>query len=315
MDKILQFLDVNKIDYKQNIDLKTKTWIKTGGVASVWIIPSTVEQLEDLGIFLYKNNVDFEIVGYTSNIFFKRDYNPNVIISTIKLKKYSIDGNKVICDCGVSISTLSKSFAKIGYSGFYGLVDLPGTIAAAIYNNAGCFDCMVSSHLGSVRFLNSQGKIETLEYKDLDFSHRSTILKEKRLQGIILQVTLNVEMSALPSKEAVKVEEVHAKRIKQQEGPVKNLGSVHSRFEKRKNIRNLIIRIINKIHRLTPKQHKTLILFLYRYSYLDKYISDKSLNTFIWYDDNAEQMFDAYSLFIHKAHSNVIVEIEVKDGN
>lgn len=50
-----------------------------------------------------------------------------------------------MCECGVSVKRLSAEMVKSGFVGFAGLCDLPGTVAAAIYGNAGCYGCDLSS--------------------------------------------------------------------------------------------------------------------------------------------------------------------------
>lgn len=314
MEKLKIFLNNNNINYSTNVDLKRKTWIKTGGIASVWIVPCTIEELISIGRYIYREGLNFEIVGYTSNIFFTNAYNPEIVISTIKLKNYFIEENKAICDCGVQVSALSKEFVKFGYMGYYGLIDLPGTIAAAVHNNAGCFNCSVSAQLDSIIILSEYGDVITLDSAALEFSHRSSILKENRMNGIILQVILNVNSVGSNNTEPEKSKKVHEQRVATQGGPAKNLGSVHSLLKMRKNIWNIIIRLATKLLKLTSKQRKRLALSLYGYRHLDNYISDKGINTFIWQDGDAEKKFEEYSIFINKMHRDVKREIEIKNG-
>ncbi len=313
MEKFKLFLLENKIEHSYNVDLKSKTWIKTGGVALIWIVPMSIDQLEILGRYLYAENLKFEIVGQTSNLFFRSSYNPDIVISTIKLKDYNIIGDKVICDCGVSISKLSREFVRVGYEGYFGLVDLPGTVAAAVYNNSGCLDCSVSSLLYSIDILTVNG-VETFYYDSLMFSKRSSVLKQKKLVGIVLKVTLKVVMSNSPIEELNKSQLAHEKRVMQQEGAAKNLGSVYSKRVYKNDIKGIFVRAIKKIFNLNSLQQKRLMLIVYGYKHLDKYISDKNINTYIWQDANAELLFEDYKKFINTVFKKAILEIEIKDG-
>lgn len=313
-DNIESLLSLHDIKYDCNVSLKSKTWIKTGGTTAYWITPTSIEQLKVLVKYLYENNQKFEIVGYTSNLFFKNAYNPEIVISTIKLNKYTIEDCKIVCECGVNISKLSRECVKIGYAGFYGMVDLPGTVAAAVYNNATCFDCGVADHLESIEFLTPQGDLITLSKKQLEYTYRTSILKEKRMEGIILSAKLNVQLSDDIDLEIRKSEDTHTKRTKTQEGPKLNLGTVYSHLTFRKNVRNFIVRVLNKLFKLKPKQMKKLFLHLYGYQYLSNYISDKALITFVWRDENSEAMFQKYNQFMNEVYKNTALEIEIKDG-
>ena len=61
-----------------------------------------------------------------------------------------------MCDCGAPISSLSKSLVDKGYLGFYGFVNLPGTIGAAAVNNSGCFGCTISDLVISIIIYNKK---------------------------------------------------------------------------------------------------------------------------------------------------------------
>lgn len=70
------FLSERSIAYAKDVPLPQKTWIKTGGICECWVMPQSVEQLTKVCRFLYENNIDFDILGQTSNIFFHPTYNP-----------------------------------------------------------------------------------------------------------------------------------------------------------------------------------------------------------------------------------------------
>lgn len=45
MQTIKNKLRYFKIQFEENVPLKERTWIKTGGIASLWITPSNVKEL------------------------------------------------------------------------------------------------------------------------------------------------------------------------------------------------------------------------------------------------------------------------------
>ncbi len=93
---ISKWLDENIIQYELNVDLTKKTWIKNGGIAEIYITPDNVGQLERVLLEITKLKARYILVGHTSNMFFSNSYNPFIIISTRKINKYYLEGNKSI---------------------------------------------------------------------------------------------------------------------------------------------------------------------------------------------------------------------------
>ena len=75
-----------------------------------------------------------------------------------------------------------------------------------------------------------------------------------------------------------------------------------------------MVQNIAGIMRLMPKRRtqKKMLLWLYGYKDLAPYVSDRNVNTFVWRDEKAEQMFAKYKEFIGKVFDNAVLEIEEK---
>ena len=315
--ELIPFLVEKNVSFEENVSLSKKTWIKTGGVCACWIAPLSVEQLTEVCRYLNSNGIAFDLVGQTSNMFFHSSYNPQVVVSTVKVNKYAISGDTIFCECGVSVIKLAKDCLAKGYAGFYGLVGLPGSVASAAVNNAGCFKCSISSMLVSADVLLPDGTIRTLQKEDFQYSHRSSAFKLGEKKGIILSVKLKVEKADNIEKEYRKAEETKLYRKNKQEGPYRNLGSVFSTLKRKHNMKNqlafLIAKIASVLH-MTNLNHanKQMLLWLYGYSDLNHYISDKKINTFVWRDAEAEKKFVRYKEFMGRVYDDLVIEIEEK---
>lgn len=313
--QIKEFLSSRNIPFEENISLAQKSWIKFGGTVTLWISPASVDQLENVCRYLYANRVNFDLVGQTSNIFFHSTYNPKIVVSTVKANHYSLEGDTLICDCGCNVMKLAKDCLAQGYAGFYGLVGLPGTVASAAVNNAGCFKCSISSMLLSADVLLPNGTVQTFQKEDFQYTHRSSAFKRGEKKGVILSVKLKVAKAVDIEEEYRKSEETKLYRKNKQEGPYRNLGSVFSSFKRKHNSKNIIAAIIAKvasIFHLTSQKYafKQMLLWLYGYNDLDRYISDKQINTFVWRDGAAEEKFVRYKEFMGKVFDDLTIEIE-----
>ena len=313
--ELFSFLNNKEIPFEQNVPLSKKAWIRTGGICGCWITPTSIEQLAEVCRNLKSNGIKFDIVGQTSNMFFHSTYNPEVIVSTIHVNSYSTEGDVITCDCGTNVMKLAKDCLSQGYAGFYGLVGLPGTVASAAINNAGCFKCSISSMLVSADVLNPDGTIETITKEDFQYTHRSSAFKRGERQGVVLSVKLKVRKTANIEDEYRKSEETKIYRKTRQEGPKLNLGSVFASRKKRRNIRNLLAGVLSKFVGLfgiysKNRAYRKALLMLYGYTDLDNYISGKQINCFVWRDRQAEQKFDRYKEFMGKVFDDLTIEIE-----
>lgn len=314
---LLDFLKESGITYEQNVVLMKKTWIKTGGICKYWITPASAGQLAEVCKYLQSNGIKFDTVGQTSNIFFHSTYNPDVIVSTVRVNNYKIEGDVITCDCGTNVMKLAKDCLSQGYAGFYGLVGLPGTVAAAAVNNAGCFHCSISSMLVSADVLNPDGSVETISKEDFHYTRRSSVFKRGERTGIVLSVKLKIEKAADIDDEIRKSDATKAYRKNRQEGPKLNLGSVFSTLKARRNVKNITVILLSKVagacHLGNEKRiYKQLLLNIYGYTDLSNYISDKQLNTFVWRDGESEKMFVRYKEFMGKVFKCLTIEIEEK---
>lgn len=316
MDLLDSFLISNGISYEKNTDLKKKTWIKTGGIVSRWIQPKMLDELIETVRFLQKNNLDYEIVGFTSNIYYLDSYNPSIIISTKSLKSYNDGVEFISCECGTPVASIARYAVSRGYKGFAGLVNLPGTVAAAIYNNSSCFGCSVSSLLQEVKILDSWGGISSLHPEDFSFKHRFSKFKSGELKGVILSVKLKKVLGSI-DKEVEYARNASIQRKKTQGSYSLTLGSVYSKFLKRNNFKNLFIRFAGVFYRfkiLSMKQLILIQLYLYGYKDLVNCVSMNNLNTFIWNKNEVDiyQKFIRYQQFMNKEFDNPVLEIEIR---
>jgi len=316
MKGLSEFLIEKKVFYDHNIPLSKKTWIKTGGMCECWITPDTRTQLIEVCMYLYHNNIKFDLVGQTSNIFFHSTYNPQVVVSTVKVNNFEIENDIIVCDCGVSVIKLAKECLAKGYADFYGLVGLPGTVASAVYNNSGCFDCSISSMLVSADVLQPDGTIQTMMKEDFCYSKRSSAFKRGEKEGVILSVKMKVEKAEDKKVEYIKAEETKIYRKNKQEGYLNNLGSVYGKRKYRQTFKNRLASLLAKmmvllgISKTRNRAQKMLLLKMYGYSDLDHYVSDRNINTYIWKDALAEANFERYKDFMRKVFKDLNLEIE-----
>lgn len=320
IQKIIDFLQVEQISFEKEVDLKTKTWIKRGGIAKLWIQPIKLIEFEKLVIWCQLNILQFEVIGNTSNCYFLNDYNPEIVISTLKLNEIEIKKDTITCDCGYNISRLAKYCILHGIADYEGFIGLPGTVGGAAINNAGCYGSLISDVISDVCIIQN-GKKHLLTTEQLSYQHRNSALKSKKIEGVVTSVTFNIEHKENQTILKNRAEGFQLHRKKHQEHTYPNLGSIFSVLEFKTP--PIIIRIVNAIiqrlikyiirnHVTKQKLRTKLFLLFSRAGKFRKYISEYAIGCFIWKDDNADLAFIEYVDFIKLKSCNYKLEIDIK---
>lgn len=229
-----------------------------------------------------------------------------------------IDQNLIVCDCGVQMTKLSRFAVSNGYMGYEGMINLPGTVGGAIVNNSGCYGCGIDTVLKSIELLTPEGTIINLKVKDLDYQFRTSNIKKGIIRGIILRAYLDISQRDSPEVLIDIANKNSQNRLITQDPPAHNLGTTVHCISYNKNLKNAIFRAILKVVRILVKDpikihrlSKSLILILYRKSYLSEYISDKRMNCYIWKDTEADKYFEDYLDLMRKVYQHTSIEIEI----
>jgi UDP-N-acetylmuramate dehydrogenase len=321
MQDTIQFLNSHQIPFLTNVDLKQKTWIKRGGIATLWIEPELISDLEKFAIWGQLNGVPFEVIGGTSNTYFLNGYNPSIVISTLKLNKVIHEAHSITCDCGHSMSQLARYCISKGIAGFEGFIGLPGTVAGAAINNSGCFGSLTSDLVTSVEIV-SNGNVHRIDKASLDYTHRKSMLKDAPSNSIVV-LRVVFEIGSIKSPELLKEKSIKYQSFrKMSQGSGRcTLGSTFSSFDLKplpllSNIAYKCIRLLMKLflrNSIKSDKIKTrLLLFFYHAGPFRKYVSDHWIGCFVWRDSSADDAFTEYVKFIETITTSSKLEIDIK---
>ena len=258
------------------------------------------------------------MVGHTSNIYFKNSFNIQNLVQTRKLTNYTILGNQVECECGVHVRQLARDMVKMGYVGFEGLVDLPGTIGGAVVNNSGCYGCQVSDLLKEVRLLQPNGAVKSLSHQELAFKFRSSALKRGEIKGVILSVTLVLAKGQSDELKRL-ADKAHQDRLKTQPGPRNNLGSTYHSLGERtlfgkclwmmSGIYSRCLKMFGEDSFSRGKKKSELEFLLAGGRQVLPYLW--SIDRFIWKDKRADIVFLQYQKVLRRIYIDPKLEIEI----
>ena len=226
-EKLLNFLKMNEVEYKENLWLKNYSSVKIGGMASLVLFPDTVEKIITAIDFLVENKIDYKIIGRLTNILIEDKAFDTVFLKTDNLKGVIMLEDGIRLFAGEKLSVLSYLLAKEGIGGFSALSGIPGSIGGNVRNNAGAFGVEISDILRSVTVYSPiEKRILKLSFEDAEFGYRKSVFSS--LPMIILYADFHIAYDS-PERIREHILEVKQRRIKTQPLEFLSLGSVFKR--------------------------------------------------------------------------------------
>ncbi len=180
-----------------DIKLSSRTSLRIGGRAGIWIEPADVKDLARALSFVNRHKIPMFVIGNGSNVL-SSDSGFNGILVHLGsefFKKVRIEGTRISVAAGFGLPKLVRLACDNSLGGLESLVGIPGTVGGAVYMNAGGHKNPAYRNIGelvtSVKVMEPDGKVKTLKKKDLSFGYRSSNLD----RYIILECELELDRS------------------------------------------------------------------------------------------------------------------------
>jgi UDP-N-acetylmuramate dehydrogenase len=301
----------------KNISVQDISWVKSNrmilekikGVDNLYY-PEALLELIDLVTELEMRHSPYLIIGHSSNTLFLPSFHIDNIICTLHLRHWEETESHIVCDCGVSVSSLAKKMVKKGYIGFEGLTDLPGTIASAVYGNCGCRGCSINSLVDYFTLLLPSGEIRHLSPSDLHPTYRSTALKRGDVRGVIMQVFLKIERGDRTELEQ-KAEDHHRTRMREQPPAANNLGTTFVLGQP--NLLGRLCCFAMRVIRLWAGSDVASYAWLLRLLGKGRFAPYTwRVERYLFYDAKAHLLFGHYMKFVKRLYPKAQLEIEIR---
>lgn len=222
---IKNFFDEHNINYKEEISLKNYNTYKINTNAKFLVYPSNEKELILILKKLKEDKIKYFILGNGSNIIFSMDYYDGVIIKLDNLNQVEYYDDTVTVGAGCLLSKIALETVKKGYSGLIFATGIPGTVGASTAMNAGAYNSDMSNVVKSVKVLNENNEIITLNNKELMYTYRDSYLKSHK-NLIVLSTTFKLTKDENIEDMKKQIEERCKKRIATQPLNEPNAGSV-----------------------------------------------------------------------------------------
>ena len=202
-----------------DFDIKKSTTMKIGGKIARFYTPETIDEFVQI---MQKEPKAF-IAGNLSNVIVSSFGYDGAVISTKKLNKIQVDGNKIIAGAGVRGTKLSKIALENGLSGMEFMIAFPGSIGGEVYMNAGAHGQEIASILKLAKIYSPQDGLLELSNKELEFGYRTSICHKKNYS--VLEVEFEL-LSKSRDEIQLKIDEnLSFRKSKQPDLTIPNCGS------------------------------------------------------------------------------------------
>lgn len=202
-----------------DFDIKKSTTMKIGGKIAKFYTPETIDEFVQI---MQKEPKAF-IAGNLSNVIVSSFGYDGAVISTKKLNKIQVDGNKIIAGAGVRGTKLSKIALENGLSGMEFMIAFPGSIGGEVYMNAGAHGQEIASILKFAKIYSPQDGLLELSNKELEFGYRTSICHKKNYS--VLEVEFEL-LSKSRDEIQLKIDEnLSFRKSKQPDLTIPNCGS------------------------------------------------------------------------------------------
>lgn len=203
------------------------TTFKVGGAADFFIKISSRQQLVKTVPYLNALGLSYFVLGNGSNLLVSDNGYQGVILQIgAQMGNITVDGTKITVQAGAPLAKLAKTAMEHGLSGLEFASGIPGTVGGAVMMNAGAYGGEMEQVVSSVTVLAKDGSELTLSHDDMEFSYRSSILKNRSF--IILEAEFTLQSGDTKQIQA-KMEEYGQSRREKQPLQYPSAGSTFKR--------------------------------------------------------------------------------------
>ena len=158
------------------------TTFRIGGKAEAVCFVHELRELQQLFVYLNKENIPCLVVGRGSNLLVRDGGFKGVVIimreHLATIEQHEKNGQILVAGGGLALSDLVKYCSQKGLGGLEFLAGIPGTVGGAVTMNAGAFGKDMGTVVQKIELVNRQGELTSRDRSDLAFSYRESSIQE-----------------------------------------------------------------------------------------------------------------------------------------
>ncbi|MBI4157734.1 UDP-N-acetylmuramate dehydrogenase, partial [Candidatus Woesebacteria bacterium] len=166
---------------RESVSFSPLTTLAVGGPARLVLVSKDEETLVRAVNSSQELKIPFLVIGSGSNLLVNDKGFDGLIIKN-EISGIEVKGNKILAKGGSLLQELVDRANEHGLSGFERMAGIPGTIAGAVYGDAGAYGQTISDHLSRVRVFSAKGRKRDfwMGKEGCDFDYRESMFKKKK---------------------------------------------------------------------------------------------------------------------------------------
>lgn len=213
---------------KYNEPMSKHTSFKVGGNADVYITVNTIEKVQEIINLAKQKSMPITVIGNGTNLLVVDEGVRGIVLKYTANNVGIIDDENIcIADGGASNGAIAMKLLENGMSGFEFAAGIPGTIAGAVYMNAGAFGGEMKDIVSYTKYIDlNTNEIHTIKNEEHKFEYRKSIFED--MQTIIVEVGMRLNKD---DKDEIqrKMDEYREKRLATQPLDKPSAGSTFKR--------------------------------------------------------------------------------------
>lgn len=219
---------------QKDVPLSRYTAARIGGKADLLFEADSTQDLVEMIQLCWQTSLPFTLMGGGSNLLVSdAGVRGLVILNRARALQFEQEQTppQVRAESGANLGVIARMAAQRGLGGLEWAAGIPGSLGGAIFGNAGAHGSDMSGNLVLAEILHRhehdqapQARIEQWTVDRFEYAYRSSALKRRPGEGIILSAVLKLE-SGLPEMVQEKIDEYTAYRRRTQP-PGASLGSM-----------------------------------------------------------------------------------------
>ncbi len=203
------------------------TTFRVGGVADVFVLPASADELLRVLDLTKQYNVPLTILGNGSNVLVRDGGIRGAVVSFGKpFAGIEREGTRIKAGAGATLGTVSLFAASHSLSGLEFAVGIPGSLGGAVFMNAGAYDGEMSQVVQAVTAVTLDGKIVRYSVEECGFDYRHSVFQENG--QIICEIELELKEGD-PSAIEEKMKDFTRRRMEKQPLDKPSAGSTFKR--------------------------------------------------------------------------------------
>ena len=177
-------------EVRLNEPLAPRTTMRVGGVADIFVVPATEEDLAETVRFSQDAALPILLLGRGSNLLVRDGgvRGVTICLNAPFFRAVEVVGTELRCGAGARLKEVAIAARDAGLSGLEFLEGIPGSLGGGLRMNAGAMGGEMFDRVVSLRFMDADGKVHELQRDAIEVAYRSCgLLQNAFALGAVLR--------------------------------------------------------------------------------------------------------------------------------